>query len=121
MTEPFYPIFVIALTEADGGGYLGFAPDLTGCQSDGATPEEALRNAQAAVEEWLADAREDGAEIPLPHSAERQARAHTARIKEEFEALRARLDTIDDDIADIRQRLDLLVAEADAETWPDFT
>ena len=59
-----YPIVIVELPEAEGGGFLGAAPDLPGCLSDGATPDEALRNTQDAIAEWLAAARAAGRPIP---------------------------------------------------------
>jgi antitoxin HicB len=59
-----YPIVIVELPESEGGGFLGTAPDLPGCLSDGATPDEALHNTQAAIAEWLATARATGRPIP---------------------------------------------------------
>jgi antitoxin HicB len=43
-----YAIIVHELSHEDGGGYLAIVPDLPGCMSDGATPDEARRNAREA-------------------------------------------------------------------------
>ena len=40
------PIVVEPLPIEEGGGFLATAPDLPGCMSDGATPEEAVSNIQ---------------------------------------------------------------------------
>ncbi|CAK0770758.1 hypothetical protein WCLP8_4630002 [uncultured Gammaproteobacteria bacterium] len=37
------------LSEADGGGWLAEVPDLPGCMSDGATPEEAAQTGHGIV------------------------------------------------------------------------
>jgi antitoxin HicB len=47
--------------------FHGF-PDLPGCCSDGATPEEAINNGRDALESWLAVAREFGDEPAKPFS-----------------------------------------------------
>lgn len=41
-------------------------PDLPGCMSDGATPEEALRNVQEAIASWIEAAKEWRRDIPRP-------------------------------------------------------
>jgi antitoxin HicB len=66
MTDLRYSIVVEPLSEADGGGFVAFVPDLPGCMSDGETPEEALANIRDAIEEWKAAARDLGHEIPAP-------------------------------------------------------
>lgn len=68
-----YVVQVSPLTERDGGGFAAFVPDLPGCMSDGATPEEALRNAYDAVESWLEAAIELGRPVPLPSAELRSA------------------------------------------------
>ena len=77
-----YPIIIVPLPEDEGGGFLAYAPDLMGCMSDGSTREEAARNAQGAILEWLDAARIRSLEIPAPNSAalrERTAKAHLAQ------------------------------------------
>ncbi|NJL08648.1 MAG: type II toxin-antitoxin system HicB family antitoxin [Methylacidiphilales bacterium] len=51
---------------ADGGGFAAFAPDLSGCMSDGETPEEAIVNVQDAICAWIEAARDLGREVPAP-------------------------------------------------------
>ena len=41
-------------------------PELAGCMADGATPEEALRNAEIVITEWIETAKELGREVPQP-------------------------------------------------------
>ena len=41
-------------------------PELAGCMADGETAEEALKNADVAINEWIETARELGREIPQP-------------------------------------------------------
>jgi antitoxin HicB len=69
MTSLEYPFAVSPLSEDEGGGYLIEFPDLPGCMSDGATPEEALRNGADAVECWIEAMREAGRPVPAPSKA----------------------------------------------------
>lgn len=41
-------------------------PELAGCMADGDTAEQALKNAEIVIAEWLETAKEIGREIPLP-------------------------------------------------------
>lgn len=41
-------------------------PELPGCMADGATYEEAVANAQAAIREWVETAKAIGRPIPQP-------------------------------------------------------
>lgn len=61
-----YPIIVEPLPEEDGGGFLATVPDLPGCMSDGATPEEAVSNIQDAILAWIEAARDLGHSVPKP-------------------------------------------------------
>jgi antitoxin HicB len=64
-----YPFTMHPLAEDEGGGYLIEFPDLPGCMSDGATPEEAIRNGADAVRCWIDAMREAGRPIPAPSRA----------------------------------------------------
>lgn len=48
--------------------YIATVPDLPGCMSDGKTPEEAIKNTQVIISEWIEAAQEDGEEISQPSS-----------------------------------------------------
>jgi antitoxin HicB len=61
-----YPVVITPLSDQDGGGYLATVPDLPGCISDGATREEAARNIDDAIAQWIDEARSLGREIPQP-------------------------------------------------------
>jgi antitoxin HicB len=61
-----YAVRIERLAESDGGGYLATVPDLPGCMSDGATPEEALKNVQEAIASWIESAREWKLDVPKP-------------------------------------------------------
>jgi len=41
-------------------------PELPGCMADGLTYEEAIKNAEAVISEWIETARSLGREIPQP-------------------------------------------------------
>lgn len=66
MTTLVYPVTIEPLSDADGGGFVAFVPDLPGCMSDGATPEEALANVQDAIATWIEAARDMGHPVPSP-------------------------------------------------------
>lgn len=61
-----YGVRIDRLSEADGGGYLATVPQLPGCMSDGATPEEALKNVQEAIASWIESAKEWKQHVPEP-------------------------------------------------------
>ncbi len=64
-----YPFEVRPLAKDEGGGYSITFPDLPGCRSDGATPEEAIENGRDALQSWLAVASEFGDKTPGPFAA----------------------------------------------------
>lgn len=64
-----YPFEIRPLSKDEGGGYSITFPDLPGCGSDGATPEEAMANGRDALKSWLAVAREYGDKVPGPFSS----------------------------------------------------
>ena len=69
MDDLGYTIVIGRLSAEDGGGYLAYVPDLPGCMSDGATRDEATRNAQDAIACWIEAARELGRDVPEPTPA----------------------------------------------------
>lgn len=69
MTTLDYPFTMHPLAEDEGGGYLIEFPDLPGCMSDGATPEEAIHNGADAVRCWIEAMREAGRPISPPSRA----------------------------------------------------
>ncbi len=46
--------------------YIAEVPELPGCIADGATYEEAIKNAQVVISEWIETAKELKREIPKP-------------------------------------------------------
>lgn len=73
MSRLIYPVMISPLTEADGGGFAATVPDLPGCMSDGATPQEALLNVQDAIEAWIEMAHELGHAVPSPSRSPERA------------------------------------------------
>lgn len=71
--EMNYDILIRPLPEDEGGGFVGFIPDLQGCMSDGDTPEEAVRNTLEAMKEWMELHTETGRAIPEPGTAMKRA------------------------------------------------
>ena len=66
MKQLEYPVVVEPLPAEDGGGFVATVPDLPGCMSDGATPEEALSNVQDAISTWIEAAKDLGHAVPKP-------------------------------------------------------
>lgn len=64
-----YPFEIRPLPKREGGGYSISFPDLPGCWSDGATPEEAIENGRDAMRSWLAVAEEHDDAVPKPSGA----------------------------------------------------
>lgn len=87
MADQFYPIFVSALSDEDGGGYLAVVPDLYGCTGDGDTPADALADAQKAIVEWCNEMRRLGKPIPDPGAALDRVREDRERIRETIRSL----------------------------------
>ena len=61
-----YKYEMIVYWSEDDEAYIAEVPELPGCMAEGATYEEALRNAQVVISEWIEAARALGREIPLP-------------------------------------------------------
>lgn len=61
-----YGVDILPLSGADGGGYAAVVPELSGCRSDGDTPQEALENADDAIRCWLEAVDEMGRHAPQP-------------------------------------------------------
>jgi len=66
MSRLEYPMMVEPLPVEEGGCFLATVPDLPGCMSDGATPEEAVSNIQDAIMAWIEAARDLGHAVPKP-------------------------------------------------------
>jgi predicted RNase H-like HicB family nuclease len=57
---------VIVYWSDDDEAYIAEVPELAGCMADGATYEEAIRNAQVVIAEWIETAKELGRDVPVP-------------------------------------------------------
>lgn len=68
-----YRVFVEPLANKLGGGFVAYAPELKGCISDGANPNEALHNIYDAIACWIDGALERGEQVPLPAGARQYA------------------------------------------------
>ena len=61
-----YKYEVIVWWSEKDQAYIAEVPELPGCMSDGETYEEALKNIQIIISEWIDTAKELGREIPKP-------------------------------------------------------
>lgn len=57
---------VIIFWSDEDQSFIANVPELPGCMADGATPYEALENAQTVIAEWIETAKELGRDIPEP-------------------------------------------------------
>jgi antitoxin HicB len=74
-----YPFAIRPLSEADGGGFAIEYPDLSGCISDGETPQEAVANGADAVKAYLLSCARHGDPLPKPSAASGQWRQRVPR------------------------------------------
>jgi len=61
-----YKYEVIIYWSEEDTAFIAEVPELLGCIADGATYEEALRNVQVIIDEWIETAKSLGREIPPP-------------------------------------------------------
>jgi RNA polymerase sigma-B factor len=66
----------IELLKSDdaGGGWSAQVEELPGCTAQGATPQEAAAGVEAAIADWVAEAKAQGREVPKPRSASHSGR-----------------------------------------------
>ena len=64
MSTPHYHINIF--WSDDDGVWIADVPDLPGCMTHGASPEEATANAIDAIAGWIEVAQADGLPIPEP-------------------------------------------------------
>ena len=50
----------------DDNRFVVEVPELAGCMADGSTIEEAVKNSEVIIEEWIETAKELGRDIPEP-------------------------------------------------------
>lgn len=58
----------LIIIEKSETGYSAYSPDLPGCVSSGATPEETESNMREAIEFHIEGLKEEGYELPEPSS-----------------------------------------------------
>lgn len=56
---------IIYWSEVDNA-YLAEVPELAGCMADGATYQEAVKNVEIIIDEWLETSKDLGRAIPQP-------------------------------------------------------
>lgn len=61
-----YRYEVIIYWSKEDDRFIAEVPELPGCMADGSTYEDALRNAQAIIQEWIETAEDLGREVPSP-------------------------------------------------------
>ena len=57
---------VIIYWSNEDNAFIAEVPELAGCASDGATYQEALKNVEIIIQEWIETAKELGRPIPEP-------------------------------------------------------
>ena len=75
-----YPTQLTEIPAEDGGGYLIEIPLLKGCESDGETITEALKNIEEAKEEWFTYMLENNLSIPEPADISKYSGKFVVRI-----------------------------------------
>lgn len=61
-----YKYEVIVYWSDEDEAFIIEVPELPGCMADGATYEEAIKNVQVIIAEWIETARQLNREIPQP-------------------------------------------------------
>ncbi len=61
-----YKYEVIIYWSKDDSAYIAEVPELPGCMADGISYEEALKNAQTVIGEWIETAKSARRKIPKP-------------------------------------------------------
>ena len=56
----------IILGSEEDKKWIAEMPELPGCMADGSTPNEALENAKAVIQEWIETAQSLGRAVPEP-------------------------------------------------------
>ncbi len=81
-----YTIILRHITDESGEYYFATVQEFEGCMSDGATPEEAYRNIQEAMEGWIETKLEHGFPIPLPVDPEKFSGKFVVRVPKTLHA-----------------------------------
>jgi len=61
-----YKYEVVVWWSEEDRAYIAEVPELPGCMADGTSYEEALKNVQVIISEWIETAKKLGREIPKP-------------------------------------------------------
>ena len=61
-----YKYEVVLWWSEEDRAYIAEVPELPGCMADGTSYEEALKNVQIIISEWMETAKKLGREIPKP-------------------------------------------------------
>jgi predicted RNase H-like HicB family nuclease len=61
-----YKYEVILYWSSGDEAFIAEVPELPGCAADGATYQDALKNVEVIISEWIETARELGRSIPEP-------------------------------------------------------
>jgi antitoxin HicB len=110
MTMTDFVIVVMKLADEDGGGYLGYVPDLPGCMSDGATRAEAVANTEAAMEEWIDTRLAAGLAVPSAGDAVQRAEERDRKLVEALQAYIEYGHSADKKIRELERKLTELLA-----------
>jgi len=57
---------VIIYWSEENQAFVAEVPELSGCAADGADYEEAVKNVEVVIKEWIETAKELGRPIPIP-------------------------------------------------------
>jgi len=57
---------IIIYWSNEDNAFIAEVPELPGCMADGKTYQEALRNSEIIISEWIETAKELGRQIPQP-------------------------------------------------------
>lgn len=91
MSELKYPISIRPLSQNEGGGYIAEFPDLPGCVADGQTIEEAVHEAEDALQAWICSAKEFNDPIPKPTATTHYSGQWRIRVPKSLHAALAAL------------------------------
>jgi predicted RNase H-like HicB family nuclease len=61
-----YKYELIIFWSEEDDSYVVEVPELAGCMADGKTYEEAVKNAEVVISEWIETAKSLGRDIPQP-------------------------------------------------------
>lgn len=61
-----YKYEIIVYWSEDDKAFIAEVPELPGCAADGSTYQEAIKNAEIIIGEWIETAKELGRPIPEP-------------------------------------------------------